>query len=182
MATLTHDAATVHRENHDAMRRVRAIVAGSSGNLVEWYDFYVYSFTALYFASEFFPSGDQTTQLLNAAGVFGAGFLMRPIGSWLFGRIADRRGRRTSMMIAVILMCAGSLMVAVLPTYATIGIAAPFLLLLARLLQGLSVGGEYGTSATYMSEVAISGRRGFYSSFQYETLIGGQAPAGLGVG
>ncbi|TMH65769.1 MAG: MFS transporter [Betaproteobacteria bacterium] len=163
----------------ETARRIWAIVGGSSGNLVEWYDFYVYSFTALYFASEFFPAGDQTTQLLNAAGVFGAGFLMRPIGSWLFGRIADKRGRRTSMMIAVILMCAGSLLVAVLPTYATIGLAAPFLLLFARLLQGLSVGGEYGTSATYMSEVALHGHRGFFASFQYVTLIGGQLLAVL---
>src|SRR5437762_10676552 len=163
----------------ETARRIWAIVGGSSGNLVEWYDFYVYSFTALYFASEFFPAGDQTTQLLNAAGVFGAGFLMRPVGSWLFGRIADKRGRRTSMMIAVTLMCAGSLMVAVLPTYATIGIAAPLLLLVARLVQGLSVGGEYGTSATYMSEVALSGHRGFFASFQYVTLIGGQLLAVL---
>ena len=158
----------------ETRRRVWAIIGGSSGNLVEWYDFYVYSFTALYFASEFFPAGDQTTQLLNAAGVFAAGFLMRPIGSWIFGRIADKRGRRISMMIAVIMMCAGSLMVAVLPTYATIGVAAPALLLLARLLQGLSVGGEYGTSATYMSEVALHRHRGFFASFQYVTLIGGQ--------
>ena len=102
--------ATIVQSQHaigvsETARRVWAIVGGSSGNLVEWYDFYVYSFTALYFASEFFPAGDQTTQLLNAAGVFGAGFLMRPIGSWLFGRIADRHGRRTSMMIAVTLMC-----------------------------------------------------------------------------
>jgi MHS family alpha-ketoglutarate permease-like MFS transporter len=163
----------------ETRRRVWAIVGGSSGNLVEWYDFYVYSFTALYFASEFFPAGDQTTQLLNAAGVFAAGFLMRPIGSWFFGRIADKRGRRASMMIAVIMMCAGSLMVAVLPTYATVGIAAPALLLLARLLQGLSVGGEYGTSATYMSEVALHRHRGFFASFQYVTLIGGQLLAVL---
>src|SRR5436853_297146 len=175
MSTLAHPHHTQHSIGAtETRRRIWAIVGGSSGNLVEWYDFYVYAFTALYFASEFFPAGDQTTQLLNAAGVFGAGFLMRPIGSWLFGRIADRRGRRTSMMIAVILMCAGSLMVAVLPTYATIGLAAPFLLLFARLLQGLSVGGEYGTSATYMSEVALHGHRGFYASFQYVTLIGGQ--------
>src|SRR6201987_5748166 len=173
--------ATVFQAHHthsigttDTRRRIWAIVGGSSGNLVEWYDFYVYSFTALYFAPEFFPKGDQTTQLLNAAGVFAAGFLMRPIGSWLFGRIADRRGRRASMMIAVILMCGGSLLVAVLPTYATIGIAAPLLLLVARLMQGLSVGGEYGTSATYMSEVALTGRSGFLSSFQYDTCIGGQ--------
>src|SRR5215472_1428463 len=163
----------------DVGRRIWAIVGGSSGNLVEWYDFYVYSFTALYFASEFFPKGGQTTQLLNAAGVFGAGFLMRPIGSWLFGRIADKRGRRISMMIAVIMMCAGSLLVAVLPTYASIGVAAPFLLLCARLLQGLSVGGEYGTSATYMSEVAVHRHRGFFASFQYVTLIGGQLLAVL---
>lgn len=163
----------------EARRRIWAIIGGASGNLVEWYDFYVYSFTALYFASEFFPSGDQTTQLLNAAGIFAAGFLMRPIGSWLFGRIADRRGRRVSMMIAVIMMCAGSLMVALLPTYASIGVAAPVLLLVARLLQGLSVGGEYGTSATYMSEVAVHHHRGFYASFQYVTLIGGQLLAVL---
>jgi len=163
----------------DTGRRIWAIVGGSSGNLVEWYDFYVYSFTAIYFASEFFPKGDQTTQLLNTAGVFAAGFLMRPIGSWLFGRIADTRGRRASMMIAVGLMCGGSLLVAVLPTYATLGVAAPALLLFARLLQGLSVGGEYGTSATYMSEVAMHRRRGFLASFQYVTLIGGQLLAVL---
>jgi MFS transporter, MHS family, alpha-ketoglutarate permease len=163
----------------DTGRRIWAIVGGSSGNLVEWYDFYVYSFTAIYFASEFFPKGDQTTQLLNTAGVFAAGFLMRPIGSWLFGRIADTRGRRASMMIAVGLMCGGSLLLAVLPTYATLGVAAPALLLFARLLQGLSVGGEYGTSATYMSEVAMHRQRGFLASFQYVTLIGGQLLAVL---
>src|SRR5215831_13179213 len=179
MATATHPRSHHSIGSTDVRRRVWAIVGGSSGNLVEWYDFYVYSFTALYFASEFFPKGDQTTQLLNAAGVFGAGFLMRPVGSWLFGRIADKHGRRRSMMIAVILMCAGSLLVAMLPTYASIGVAAPFLLLCARLLQGLSVGGEYGTSATYMSEVALHRHRGFFASFQYVTLIGGQLLAVL---
>jgi metabolite-proton symporter len=161
------------------MRRVRAIVAGSSGNLVEWYDFYVYSFTALYFAAEFFPKGNQTTQLLQAAGVFAAGFFMRPVGSWLFGWLADKRGRRFSMMVAVLMMCGGSLLVAVLPTYSQVGLLAPALLLVARLIQGLSVGGEYGTVATYMSEVAEHGRRGFFSSFQYVTLIGGQLVATL---
>jgi MHS family alpha-ketoglutarate permease-like MFS transporter len=179
MATLAHPPAALHSGVSDTARRVRAIVAGSSGNLVEWFDFYVYSFTALYFASEFFPKGDQTTQLLNAAGVFAAGFLMRPIGSWLFGYLADKRGRRFSMMTSVIMMCAGSLMVAVLPTYASVGVAAPALLLVARMVQGVSVGGEYGTSATYMSEVAVHGHRGFYSSFQYVTLIGGQLLAVL---
>ncbi|CAM2146744.1 MULTISPECIES: MFS family transporter [Paraburkholderia] len=159
---------------HDTRRRVFAIVGASSGNLVEWFDFYIYSFCALYFAPAFFPSGNTTTQLLNTAGVFAAGFLMRPIGGWLFGRIADRHGRRTAMMISVLMMCGGSLVIAVLPTYAQIGAAAPLLLLIARLFQGLSVGGEYGTSATYMSEVALKGRRGFFASFQYVTLIGGQ--------
>lgn len=158
----------------DTRRRVLAIVGASSGNLVEWFDFYIYSFCAIYFAPAFFPNGDRTTQLLNTAGVFAAGFVMRPIGGWFFGRLADKHGRKRSMLISVLLMCGGSLVIAVLPTYAQIGAAAPVLLLLARLLQGLSVGGEYGTSATYMSEVAIKGRRGFYASFQYVTLIGGQ--------
>ena len=160
-------------------RRIWAIVGGSSGNLVEWYDFYAYSFTALYFAAAFFPKGDRTAQLLSAAGVFAAGFLMRPIGGWLFGKIADRRGRRYSMISSMLLMCGGSLLVAVLPTYDSVGTLAPVLLLIARLIQGLSVGGEYGTSATYMSEVATSGRRGFLASFQYVTLIGGQLLAVL---
>ncbi|OJA87976.1 alpha-ketoglutarate permease [Burkholderia ubonensis] len=159
---------------HDTRRRVFAIVGASSGNLVEWFDFYIYSFCALYFAPAFFPSGNTTTQLLNTAGVFAAGFLMRPIGGWLFGRIADRHGRRAAMMISVLMMCGGSLVIAVLPTYAQIGAFAPLLLMIARLFQGLSVGGEYGTSATYMSEVALKGRRGFFASFQYVTLIGGQ--------
>src|SRR5436305_14246846 len=94
---------------HETRNRIRAIVGGSSGNLVEWYDFYVYSFCALYFAPAFFPSGDRTTQLMNAAGVFAAGFLMRPLGGWLFGRIADKSGRRAAMMISVLMMCGGSL-------------------------------------------------------------------------
>ncbi|MDY7546853.1 MFS family transporter [Glaciimonas sp. CA11.2] len=163
----------------DRRKRIFAIVGASSGNLVEWFDFYVYSFCAIYFAPAFFPSGNSTTQLLNTAGVFAAGFLMRPIGGYIFGRLADKRGRKTSMMVSVLMMCTGSLLIACLPTYATIGAAAPALLLFARLLQGLSVGGEYGTSATYMSEVALKGQRGFYASFQYVTLIGGQLLAVL---
>ena len=159
--------------------RVFSIMAASSGNLVEWFDFYVYAFCAVYFAPSFFPKSDPTAQLLNTAGIFAAGFLMRPIGGWLFGRIADRSGRKNSMVISVGLMCVGSLMIASLPTYASIGAWAPALLLLARLLQGLSVGGEYGTTATYMSEVALHGQRGFFSSFQYVTLIGGQLLAVL---
>ena len=160
-------------------KRIFAIFAASSGNLVEWFDFYVYAFCAIYFAPAFFPKSDPTVQLLNTAGVFAAGFLMRPIGGWLFGRIADRKGRKTSMVTSVVMMCVGSLVIACLPTYAQIGAWAPFLLLVARLFQGLSVGGEYGTTATYMSEVALRGQRGFFSSFQYVTLIGGQLLAVL---
>ena len=163
----------------DRRRRIIAIVGSSSGNLVEWYDFYCYAFFALYFAPAFFPHGDATSQLLQTAGIFAVGFFMRPIGGWLFGRIADRAGRRTSMIISVLVMCGGSLLIGILPTYATAGTAAPVLLLLARMIQGLSVGGEYGTSATYMSEVAIKGQRGFFASFQYVTLIGGQLLASL---
>jgi MHS family alpha-ketoglutarate permease-like MFS transporter len=158
-------------------KTIRSIVGASSGNLVEWFDFYVYSFTSIYFAPSFFPKGDATAQLLGTAAIFAVGFFIRPVGSWFFGRVADRHGRRTSMVWAVMMMSAGSVMIACLPTYRTIGAAAPALLLLARLIQGFSVGGEYGTSATYMSEVAVAGRRGFYASFQYMTLIGGQLAA-----
>ncbi|WP_422417757.1 MFS family transporter [Pseudomonas sp. GZD-222] len=170
---------TAYYTGEERSKRIFAIVGASSGNLVEWFDFYVYAFCAIYFAPAFFPSDDPTVQLLNTAGVFAAGFLMRPIGGWLFGRVADRHGRKNSMMISVLMMCAGSLVIACLPTYATIGAWAPALLLLARLFQGLSVGGEYGTTATYMSEVALRGQRGFFASFQYVTLIGGQLLAVL---
>lgn len=163
----------------ETRQRIFSIVAASSGNLVEWFDFYVYAFTSLYFAAAFFPKADPTAQLLNTAGVFAAGFLMRPIGGWLFGRLADRKGRKVSMVLSVTMMAGGSLLIACLPTYATIGAWAPFLLLVARLFQGLSVGGEYGTTATYMSEIALRGKRGFFSSFQYVTLIGGQLLAVL---
>ncbi len=155
-------------------KHIMAIIAASSGNLVEWFDFYIYSFCAIYFAPIFFPSSDPTTQLLNTAGVFAVGFFMRPIGGWFFGRLADKKGRKAALIASVMIMCLGSFMIACLPTYQSIGKAAPVLLIIARLLQGLSVGGEYGASATYMSEVALEGRRGFYASFQYVTLIGGQ--------
>jgi MFS transporter, MHS family, alpha-ketoglutarate permease len=158
----------------DTRRRLAAIFGGSIGNLIEWYDWYVYSTFSLYFARAFFPAGNQTAQLLDTAAVFAAGFLIRPIGSWLLGRYADRYGRKAALQFSIMLMCAGSLIIAVTPTYATIGSWAAFWLVGARVLQGFSLGGEYGTSATYLSEVATPGRRGFYSSFQYVTLISGQ--------
>jgi MFS transporter, MHS family, alpha-ketoglutarate permease len=158
----------------DAAHRLRSIFGGSIGNLVEWYDWYVYSAFSLYFAKAFFPPANQTVQLLNAAAVFAVGFLVRPFGGWLMGRYADRHGRRAALTISVLLMCAGSLLIAVTPSYATIGVAAPALLVIARLMQGVSVGGEYGASATYLSEMAGPTHRGFWSSFQYVTLIMGQ--------
>ena len=158
----------------DVRRRLSAIFVGSIGNLVEWYDFYAYAAFALYFASAFFPGNDPVVQQLNAAILFAFGFIVRPIGGWLFGHLADQYGRRNALMLSVLLMCFGSLMIAVTPTYASIGIGAPIMLGLARMIQGLSLGGEYGTSATYLTEVADEKHRGFYSSFQYVTLIGGQ--------
>jgi MHS family alpha-ketoglutarate permease-like MFS transporter len=158
----------------DTRKRVTAIFGGSIGNLVEWYDWYVYATFSLYFAKAFFPAGDQTAQLLNTAAVFAAGFLIRPIGSWALGRYADRFGRKSALQFSIMLMCTGSLIIAVTPTYASIGSFAAFWLVFARLLQGFSLGGEYGTSATYLAEVATPGRRGFYSSFQYVTLTAGQ--------
>ncbi len=154
--------------------RLKSIIGGSAGNLVEWYDWYVYSAFTLYFAPIFFPSGNQTTELLSAAAVFAVGFLMRPIGAWIMGVYADRYGRKSGLTLSVSLMCIGSLLIAITPGYETIGVLAPATLVLARLLQGLSVGGEYGASATYLSEMAGKTHRGFFSSFQYVTLISGQ--------
>ena len=174
---LTGGAGTGGIDFADMRRRLKAIFIGSVGNLIEWYDFYAYAAFALYFAQAFFPSSDPVVQQLNAALLFAAGFLVRPLGGWIFGHVADRYGRRNSLMWSVVFMCFGSLMVAATPTYATIGFAAPVLLALARIIQGISLGGEYGISAAYMTETADEKHRGFYSSFLYVTLIGGQFTA-----
>ena len=165
---------------HDQKTRLKSILGGSAGNLVEWFDWYVYSAFGLYFAPVFFPKGNPTAQLMSVAAVFAVGFLMRPIGAWVMGIYADRRGRKAGLTLSVTLMCAGSFLIAITPGFATIGWVAPALLILARLMQGLSVGGEYGASAVYLSEMAGKSRRGFFSSFQYVTLIAGQLLA-LGV-
>lgn len=154
--------------------RLKSIVGGSAGNLVEWYDWYAYSVLTIYFAPVFFPKEDATAQLLSAAAIFAVGFFMRPIGAWLMGIYSDRHGRKSGLALSVGLMAGGSLMIAVAPTYAGAGAVAPLVLVLARMLQGLSVGGEYGASATYLSEMAVRNRRAFWASFQYFTLIGGQ--------
>ncbi len=160
-------------------RLLASIFGGSVGNLIEWYDFYVYSFFSLYFARAFFPGASPTGQLLNTAGIFALGFIMRPVGGWVMGAYADRHGRRTALLFSVMLMCCGSLVVGLCPTYASVGAAAPLILVLARMVQGISLGGEYGASATYLSEIATARHRGFYASFQYVTLIGGQLLASL---
>ncbi|MDQ0707624.1 MHS family alpha-ketoglutarate permease-like MFS transporter [Arthrobacter woluwensis] len=158
-------------------RAVANILKGSAGNLIEWYDLYVYAAFSSYFASSFFNGKDPAQAQIDAYLTFALTFLMRPVGSWFFGRFADRRGRRAALTVSVSLMGVGSLLVAVLPTVAQIGVWATVLMYASRLLQGFSVGGEYGTSATYMSEAAVSGKRGFFSSFQYVTLVGGQVLA-----
>ena len=162
------------------MGRIKSIIGGSAGNLVEWYDWYAYSVLTIYFAPVFFPKEDATAQLLSAAAIFAVGFFMRPIGAWLMGIYSDRHGRKSGLALSVALMAGGSLLIAAAPTYAKAGAIAPAVLVIARMLQGLSVGGEYGASATYLSEMATRNRRAFWASFQYFTLIGGQLLA-LGV-
>jgi MHS family alpha-ketoglutarate permease-like MFS transporter len=162
---------------HAPNRRIVNIVGGSAGNLVEWFDWYVYAAFALYFAPVFFPKGDSTAQLLNTAAIFAVGFIVRPIGAWAMCIYADHRGRKAGLMVSVSLMCAGSLLIAVAPGYASAGVLSPTILVIARIIQGLSLGGEYGATATYLSEIADRERRGFWSSFQYVTIIGGQLTA-----
>ena len=167
-------ATAVASSDSSNAKRIRDILGGSAGNLVEWYDWYAYSVLTIYFAPVFFPKEDATAQLLSAAAIFAVGFLMRPIGAWLMGIYSDRHGRKSGLTLSVALMAGGSLMIAAAPTYAAAGWVAPTVLVLARMLQGLSVGGEYGASATYLSEKAMRNRRAFWASFQYITLIGGQ--------
>ncbi|MDQ6764673.1 MAG: MFS transporter [Verrucomicrobiota bacterium] len=165
------------REQTKQRTVVGNILRGSLGNMVEWFDFYSFTVFGTYFAHEFFASGKEDEDLLGVLGVFAAGFVMRPVGSWFFGRYADQRGRRAALTLSVLLMAGGSLLIAATPGIGTIGIGATVMLFVARLIQGFSVGGEYGTSATYMSEMATRNRRGFYSSFQYLTLVSGQVLA-----
>ncbi len=157
--------------------RLKSILGGSAGNLVEWYDWFAYAAFAIYFAPVFFPKGDPTAQLLSTAAVFAVGFIVRPIGAWVMGRYADHKGRKAGLTLSVALMFGGSMLLALAPTYAQAGIGGPLTLLVARMLQGLSLGGEYGASATYLSEMAPRKNRGFWASFQYMTLCGGQLTA-----
>lgn len=168
------DRAALPDGRERARARRLALVGGSIGNLVEWYDWFVYSSFALYFASSFFPKGDQTAQLINTAAVFAVGFLMRPVGGWILGRMADRAGRKSALTLTVTLMSVAALLIAIAPTYQQAGYTGALVLLLARLIQGLSLGGEYAASATYLTEVSDRRRRGFGSSFQYVSMTMGQ--------
>ncbi|QPP08308.1 MFS transporter [Streptomyces bathyalis] len=158
----------------------KKIWVGSAGNMVEWFDWFVYTSFATYFAGSFFPSGNPTAQLMNTAGIFAVGFFMRPVGGWLLGRVGDRRGRKAALTLTVTLMSASAILIAIAPTYETAGYGGAVILLVARLLQGLSVGGEYAASATYLTEASAPNRRGFASSFQYVSMTAGQL-VGLGL-
>ena len=162
-----------------ARRPVRQLVAASIGNAVEWYDWYAYTFLATYFSGQIFPgnAGDPLVPLLSAFAVFAVGFFLRPVGGLLLGSVADRIGRRGALTVTILMMGGGSLLMAVLPTYASAGLLAPTLLVLARLLQGLSIGGEFAASTTFLVESAPPGRRGLFSSFQYVSTTLGQLVA-----
>ncbi len=175
---MTTPTATAPSDRAALRRSISNTLKGSAGNLVEWYDVYVYSVFAVYFESQFFSSQDKNSTIYVWA-IFAATFLMRPIGAWYFGRFADRYGRRLALTVSISVMASCSFLVAITPSAAHIGGWAAGILLFARLLQGFATGGEYGTSATYMSEAALPGRRGFLSSFHYVTLVGGHVLAQL---
>lgn len=160
-------------------QRLKNILGGSAGNFVEWFDWFTYVAFAIYFSAAIFPGGDQTTQLLKTYLPFALGFLARPVGAYVMGLYADRVGRKAALTLSVSLMCAGSLVIALTPTYAQAGLLAPTMLTIARIAQGLSVGGEYGASATYISEMSTRRHRGFWSGFLYVTVIAGQLAAVL---
>lgn len=161
--------------------RTRQVVAGAVGNLVEWYDWLAYSYFATFFTEQFFPSEDKTASLLSTFAVFAVGFFMRPVGGLLLGAFSDRFGRRSGLVVTILLMAGGSLLIAVAPTYAQVGVLAPILLLIARLMQGLSVGGEFAASATFLTEAAPPNRRGLVGSLQYATTtLGVLLATGLG--
>ena len=157
-------------------RSVSNTIKGSAGNLVEWYDVYVYSVFATSFEQHFFSPENANADVYIWA-IFALTFLMRPVGAWFFGRFADRRGRRAALTLSVLIMSVCSFVVAVMPTRLAIGEWAAILLILCRLLQGFATGGEYGTSATYLTEAAVPRHRGFLASFHYVTLIGGHVLA-----
>ena len=165
------DSAATSPERQSLLRR--AIAAAAIGNMTEWYDFGVYSYVATYVGAAFFPSENPSLQTLQTFGVFAVSFLLRPLGSFFFGPLGDRIGRQRVLAITILLMAGSTFLLGLVPSYDSIGILAPVLLLLCRMLQGFSTGGEYGGAATYIAEFAPNDRRGFYGSWlEFGTLTG----------
>ncbi len=146
---------------------VKTLVSASIGNAVEWFDWTVYATFVVYFAGQFFPSENRALALIGATAAYALAFFFRPLGGWLLGRFADLRGRKAGMLLTILLMAGGSLVIAILPTYAQVGWLAPVLLLLARIAQGMSLGGEVSNASAYLAEIAPPARRGRYSAFFY---------------
>src|SRR3954471_16126132 len=146
---------------------VRTLISASIGNAVEWFDWTVYATFVVYFSTQFFPKENEALALIGATSAYALEFFFRPLGGWLLGRFADLRGRKAGMLVTILLMAGGSFVIAILPTYQAVGWLAPILLLLARIAQGLSLGGEVSNASAYLAEIAPSARRGRYSSFFY---------------
>ena len=157
----------------DRRHAKQAVAAAVVGNVLEWYDFAVYAYMATVIAKKFFPSGDEVTSLLSTFAAFGIGFVMRPLGGVLIGRLGDTKGRKTALLVTIALMAAGTVMIGLIPSYASIGVVAPALVVLARLVQGFSAGGEWGGATTFIVEWAPEGRRGFYGSLQQSSVAAG---------
>lgn len=168
-AAVPLDDSQAHAAFAQASMPVRSVVAGTIGNAFEWFDWSVYTTFAVFFGHRFFPSGNATSALLSTFAVFAVGFAMRPLGGWAIGALSDRYGRRAALTISIVMMAGSSLAISVLPTYDAIGIAAPSLLVLLRLIQGLAVGGEYAAATTFVGETAPARRRGFYGSWVFFT-------------
>ena len=162
VATPTADSAVLQVSPQEERK---VIFASSLGTVFEWYDFYLYATLAPFFAALFFPKGNDTAALLSAFATYAAGFLVRPFGALVFGRLGDLVGRKYTFMVTIVVMGASTVLVGLLPTYASIGVLAPILLVALRLLQGLALGGEYGGAATYVAEHAPEGRRGYATSW-----------------
>jgi MHS family proline/betaine transporter-like MFS transporter len=158
-------AATMSKPDGD-VRRVRAVAAASIGNALEWFDFIIYGFFAVLMAKLFFPAGDETVSLMFALAAFGVPFFMRPLGAIVMGNYADRYGRKAAFSLTILMMMAGTAIIATAPTYATAGLLAPFLIVLARLIQGFSAGGEFGSATAFLAEQDPT-KRGFFASWQF---------------
>jgi MFS family permease len=151
----------------------KAVSAAVVGNVLEWYDFAVYAFVAGIIAKNFFPQSDDVTALLSSFLAYGLGFVARPLGGIVIGRLGDTRGRKAALMLTIFMMAAGTVMIGILPTHATVGLVAPLLLVVARLMQGFSAGGEWGGSTAFIVEWAPRGRRGWFGSFQQTSVVAG---------